>query len=72
MDKRGTLLSMKTESLEFRLGVDEKQAFQRAAEISGLPLAAWIRQHLRKAARFELEQIGEKVPFFQSRKESVK
>lgn len=65
-------IPMKTESIEFRLGVDEKQAFQRAAEISGVPLAAWIRQQLRKAARLELEQMGEKVPFFQSRRESIK
>ena len=72
LDKRSTLPTMKTESLEFRLGIDEKQAFQRAAEIAGLPLASWIRQHLRKAAREELEQMGEKVPFFQSRREASK
>jgi uncharacterized protein (DUF1778 family) len=63
---------MKTESIEFRLGVDEKEAFLRAAEIVGLPVASWIRQHLRKAAREELEQVGEKVPFFQSRRETSK
>jgi uncharacterized protein (DUF1778 family) len=63
---------MKTESLEFRLGMDEKEAFQRAAEIAGLPLASWIRQHLRKAARAELEELGEKVPFIQSRRETTK
>lgn len=61
---------MKTEKIEFRLGIDEKEGFQRAAEIAGLPLAAWIRQALRKAAREQLEQVSEKVPFFQSRKET--
>ncbi|MGD0293944.1 MAG: DUF1778 domain-containing protein [Terracidiphilus sp.] len=60
---------MKTESIEFRLGVDEKEGFQRAAEIAGISLAAWIRFNLRKAAREVLEQAEEKVPFFQSRKE---
>jgi uncharacterized protein (DUF1778 family) len=63
---------MKTESLEFRLGSDEKEAFQRAAEIAGLPLSSWIRTNLRKAARETLEQIGEQVPFIQSRKETGK
>ena len=67
-----TLSKMKTESLEFRLGVDEKEAFRRAAEIAGLPLASWIRERLRKAAREELEQLGEKVPFIQSRREMGK
>lgn len=63
---------MKTESLEFRLGSDEKDAFQRAAEIEGLPLSSWIRTNLRKAARETLEQVGEQVPFIQSRKEMNK
>jgi hypothetical protein len=63
---------MKTAQVEFRLGIDEKDGFERAATIAGLPLSAWIRLHLRKAAREELEAVGEKVPFFQSRKEATK
>jgi len=63
---------MKTESFEFRMGEDEKEAFKRAAEIAGLPLAQWIRTNLRKASREMLEQVGEQVPFIQSRKDSGK
>lgn len=54
------------------MGTDEKEAFQRAAEIAGLPLSSWIRTNLRKAAREALEQIGEQVPFIQSRKDTGK
>lgn len=72
IDSRSKLPTVKTAQVEFRLGVDEKDGFERAATIAGLPLSAWIRLHLRKAAREELEAAGEKVPFFQSRKETTK
>lgn len=53
----------KTETLRLRLAPDEKGAFARAAEISGLSVAAWVRERLRRAARIELEDAGEQVPF---------
>lgn len=53
----------KTEVLRLRVGADEKMAFERAAEISGLPVSAWVRERLRRSARMELEDAGEQVPF---------
>jgi uncharacterized protein (DUF1778 family) len=53
----------KTESLKLRLMPDEKMAFQNAADISGLPLSAWVRERLRKAATRDLETSGQEIPF---------
>lgn len=56
----------KSESLQLRLSPEEKQAFQKAAEISGLALSAWIRERLRMAAIRELEGRGHSIPFLKS------
>ena len=48
---------------ELRLETDEKNAFREAAKIAGVPLASWMRERLRRAARKELEEIGRSVPF---------
>ena len=53
----------KTETLKMRLTTEEKDAFLAASELSGLTLSAWIRERLRRSARIELEEAGEKVPF---------
>jgi hypothetical protein len=53
----------KAEYLEVRLEVAEKQAFQEAAGLAGLALSAWVRERLRKAARRELQDSGQPVPF---------
>jgi uncharacterized protein (DUF1778 family) len=53
----------KSVSIKLRLEPEEKEAFQEAAEISGLALSAWIRERLRLAARNELEDAGKKIPF---------
>jgi uncharacterized protein (DUF1778 family) len=49
--------------VQIRLEPEEKEAFTRAAEISGIALSAWIRERLRRAARIELESSGIKIPF---------
>lgn len=49
--------------LELRLEEAEKEAFREAADLAGVPLSAWIRERLRKAARDELEGFGRSVPF---------
>lgn len=49
--------------LQIRLTEDEKQGFQQAAQLAGLPLSAWTRERLRLAAIRELESAGRKVPF---------
>ncbi|HKN02192.1 MAG TPA: hypothetical protein VJX23_16905 [Candidatus Binataceae bacterium] len=55
---------MKTEVFKVRLTDLEKRAFQQSAELSGLPLSAWVRERLRRAARIELEDAGKDIPFF--------
>jgi uncharacterized protein (DUF1778 family) len=63
---------MKTESIELRVQFDEKDAFKEAAQLAGIPLSAWIRERLRRAARIELEEAGLKVPFVQSLRGTVR
>lgn len=58
---------MKTDRVELRMSEREKRAFQIAADLSGIPLSAWIRERLRSAARRELIEAGQKVPFLQDR-----
>jgi hypothetical protein len=33
------------------------------ATLSGIPMAAWVRERLRKAAIRDLEEAGQKIPF---------
>ena len=54
----------KGEFLEVRLSPAEKQTFVAAADIGALPLAAWARDRLRRAAIRELEEIGRDIPLF--------
>lgn len=58
---------MKNETLRFRVSEQEKEAFQLAAEISGVALSAWIRERLRRSVCRELIEAGKKVPFLQER-----
>ena len=53
----------KTEFMKLRLQPEEKQAFEQAADIAGVPLSAWVRERLRRAARAELVDAGRQVPF---------
>ena len=46
-----------------KLSEAEKEAFKKAAELSGEGLSAWARKHLRSAAEKELQERGEKVAF---------
>ena len=56
---------MKTELLQIRLLPEEKAAFQQAADLAGIPLSAWVRERLRRAARIELIDANRAVPFLQ-------
>jgi uncharacterized protein (DUF1778 family) len=58
-------LGMKSESMQLRLRPEEKLAFQEAADLAGLPLSAWVRERLRRAARIELIEAHRSVPFAQ-------
>jgi hypothetical protein len=61
----------KTEMLRLRLASEEKAAFERAAELCGLPVSAWVRERLRGAARRELTDSGEQVPFYKRASEEL-
>jgi len=49
--------------IQLRATESEKEGFDAAAELAGLSLAAWVRERLRLAARKELSEAGESVPF---------
>jgi uncharacterized protein (DUF1778 family) len=49
--------------LAIRVSVEEKAAFDRAAEIAGASLSGWIRERLRAASLRELDIVGELAPF---------
>jgi len=51
-------------NLLIRLQPAEKKAFQDAADLSGIALSAWIRQHLRNAAIRELREKAGAIPEF--------
>lgn len=53
----------KDESIEVRVSGAEKEAFQAAADLSGLAVSAWVRERLRKAAAGELRKAGLGVAF---------
>lgn len=53
----------KAEVLQIRLTSREKQGFQSAAELAGVPLSSWVRERLRLAAIRELENAGLTIPF---------
>ncbi len=49
--------------LQIRLTGAEKQGFQAAANLAGIPLSSWVRERLRLAAIRDLESAGQKIPF---------
>jgi hypothetical protein len=65
MAKRGRPKKQKTldEYIELRLSTAEKQAFRDAAERSGIPLATWARERLRRVATRELKNAELPVAF---------
>jgi uncharacterized protein (DUF1778 family) len=56
---------MKTDTLQIRLQPKEKEAFEIAAKLSGIPLSSWVRERLRRATIRELEEAGFQIPFLQ-------
>jgi hypothetical protein len=52
----------KSELLKVRIDSLEKQAFQEAADLAGIPVSAWARERLRRAARMELMEAGRRTP----------
>ena len=54
---------VKARYLQVRLEQSEKEGFDAAADLAGLPLSAWVRERLRLAARSELQGYGKPVSF---------
>lgn len=54
---------MKTSRVELRVSPAEKEAFDSAAEMSGMTLAGWMRVRLRQASIRDLEDAGLQIPF---------
>ncbi|MGC2423317.1 MAG: hypothetical protein WA666_03070 [Nitrospirota bacterium] len=59
----------KTEPILLRLEPEEKEAFQQAAKITGLPLSMWARERLRWAAIKELEEASIPIAFLQTKRD---
>jgi uncharacterized protein (DUF1778 family) len=57
----------RTGRLALRVEPSEKEAFEQAAELAGVPVSAWIRERLRRAARRELEDANKAIPFLKSK-----
>jgi uncharacterized protein (DUF1778 family) len=57
----------KTDTLKLRLSTAEKEAFQDAADLSGIALSAWIRERLRRTATRELEDAGREIAFLKGK-----
>jgi hypothetical protein len=53
----------KAQVLQIRLTDQEKQGFQAAASLAGIPVSSWVRERLRLAAIRDLESAGQKIPF---------
>ena len=53
----------KGDYLDIRLGTAEKEAFRDAAALAGLPVSAWARERLRRAAVKELEEAAMPIAF---------
>ena len=53
----------KAQTIQIRLTEAEKRGFQAAADLSGIPLSAWVRERLRQTAIRDLESAGQRAPF---------
>jgi uncharacterized protein (DUF1778 family) len=62
---------MKTDFIKLRVSPAEKAGFQQAADLAGVALSAWVRERLRSAARRELTEAGEQVPFYKRTSEDT-
>ena len=54
---------VKHQVLQIRLTDREKEGFQAAADLAGIPLSSWVRERLRMAAIRDLETGGMRAAF---------
>lgn len=57
----------KDKIIPIRATVEEKEAFERAADLAGTSLSSWARQKLRSAAIADLKEVGEKPKFLDAK-----
>ena len=57
-----SLMSRST-TIQIRLTEEEKDGFDMAADIAGIPLSSWVRERLRMAATQDLTRVGQRAPF---------
>jgi hypothetical protein len=57
------------ELLQVRVASTEKEAFEEAANLSGLALSAWVRERLRQVATRELEAASRPIAFLKKTRE---
>lgn len=57
---------LKSERIELRLSPAERETFQDAADLAGIPLSAWIRERLRQSATKELEASALPIAFLEN------
>jgi AT hook motif len=58
---------VRSEAYLVRLGKTEKEAFEQAADLAGVPLSIWIREGLRQIAAKQLQKAARPVAFLESR-----
>lgn len=54
---------MKDQVIQVRVSEKEKESYLLASEVSGIPLASWIRDRLRQSTIKELSNAGMRAPF---------
>ena len=57
---------MRDELIKVRTTPAEKKAFEKASDLAGLSLSAWVRERLRRTAIRELTEAGVQIAFLQA------
>lgn len=57
----------KSRYLQVRVQETERETFAAAAQLHGLDVSAWVRMTLRAAAKKDLRDSGEEVPFLEKK-----
>lgn len=57
---------VRDDKLLVRVEVNEKTAFQDAADLAGVSLSSWVRERLRRMAIKELKEAARPVAFLNS------
>jgi hypothetical protein len=64
-------MTEKTQVIQIRVSLAEKEGFVEAATLAGIPLSSWVRERLRLTSIRELENAGRKIPFIEYLNEAL-